>query len=125
MKGKVRIIALIPCKKTLLPTDLKLSDIEKGEVEIPELISIFFHNLIAGPDSRRWKGGRKAIRTQPLCEDVIFTATSGQTKPKKHLMLGMTMKNVTGSRILNKLSHCISYHTLEEIETEMTFEANK
>ena len=113
LKGKVRVMALIPCKKILLPKDLKLSDIEKGEVEIPELISIFFHNLIAAPDSRRWKGGRKAIRTQPLCEDVIFTATSGQTKPKKHLMLGMTMKSVTGSRkvieILNKLSHCDNF----------------
>ena len=31
--------------------------------------------MIAGPDFRRWKGGRKAIRTQSLCEDVIFTAT--------------------------------------------------
>ena len=70
LKGKVREMALMlrkkifRAKKTLLPKDLKLSDIEKGEVEIPELISIFFHNLIAGPDSRRWKGGRKAIRTQ-------------------------------------------------------------
>ena len=31
--------------------------------------------MIAEPDFRRWKGGRKAIRTQSLCEDVIFTAT--------------------------------------------------
>ena len=59
----------------------------------------------------------------------MTTATSGQTKPKKNLMLGMTMKSLTGSRkvieILNKLGHCVSYHTVEEIVTEMTFEANK
>ena len=39
------------------------------------------------------------------------------------------MKSLTGSRkvieYLNKLRHCVSYHTVEEIETEMTFEANK
>ena len=39
------------------------------------------------------------------------------------------MKSLTVSRkvieILNKLGHCVSYHTVEEIETEMTFEANK
>ena len=39
------------------------------------------------------------------------------------------MKSLTGSRkvieILNKLGHCVSYHTVEEVETEMTFEANK
>ena len=60
---------------------------------------------------------------------MIFTATSRQTELKKHLMLGMTMKSLTGSRkvieILNKPGHCISYHTVEEIETEITFEANK
>ena len=60
---------------------------------------------------------------------MIFTATSGQTELKKHLMLGMTMKSPTGSRkvieILNKLGHCVSYHTVEVIETEMTLEANK
>ena len=135
LKRKVRETALMlrkeifRAKKPLLPKDLKLSDTEKEEVEIPELISIFCHNLIAGPDSRRWKGGRKAIRTQSLCEDVIFIATSGQTKPKKHLMLEMTMKSLTGSRkvieILNKLGHCDNYHSVEEIEIEMTFEANK
>ena len=44
LKGKVREMALMIHKKTfrakkaLLPKDLKLSDIEKGEVEIPELI---------------------------------------------------------------------------------------
>ena len=135
LKGKIREMALMlrkeifRAKKTLLPKDLKLSDTEKEEVEIPELISIFCHNLIAGPDSRQWKGDRKAIRTQSLCEDVISIATSGQTKPKKHLMLGMTMKSLTGSRkvieILNKLGHCDNYHSAEEIEIEMTFEANK
>ena len=111
-------------KLTLLPKDVKFLDIEKGDVEIPEPISVFFQNLIAGPDSRRWKESRKAIRTQSLCENVIFSATSGQAKSRKHLMLGMTIKSFTGSRkaiqILNKLDHCVSYHAVEDIETEMT-----
>ena len=41
----------------------------------------------------------------------------------------MTMKSVTGSRkvieILNKVGHCVSYHTVEETETKTTFEVNK
>ena len=36
---------LLKAKNTLLPKDLKLSHIEKGEVKIPELIGIFFQNL--------------------------------------------------------------------------------
>ena len=39
------------------------------------------------------------------------------------------MKSLTGSRkvieILSRFGHCISYHAVEEIETELTFEANK
>ena len=27
--------------------------------------------------------------------------------------------------MMKKLGHCVSYHTVEEIETEMTFEATK
>lgn len=41
----------------------------------------------------------------------------------------MTMKSFTSSRkvikILNNLSHFFIYHTVKEIETEFSFEANK
>lgn len=52
--------------KILLSKDSKLSNIMKGETEIPELVSRFFQNLIARPDSRQWKG----IRIQSLCENA-------------------------------------------------------
>ena len=51
LKGKVGEMVLMlrkeifRAKKVLLPKYLKLSDIEKGEVELPELISIFIQNL--------------------------------------------------------------------------------
>ena len=61
----------------------------------------------------------KVTRIQSLCEDVMFTATSGRKKPKKLLMLGISMKNLTGSRkvieILNRFGHCISYHAVEKL----------
>ena len=44
-------------------------------------------------------------------------------------MLGIALKSLTGSQkvveIMNRLGHCISYHTIEEIETEATFESTK
>ena len=64
-----------------------------------------------------------------MCEDAIFAATDGKMKPKKHLMLGLTLKRLTGSRkvmdIMNRFGHSSSYHTIEEIETEMTFHATE
>ena len=41
----------------------------------------------------------------------------------------MFIKSVTGSKktvtLLNKMGHCASYNTIEEIETEMTYTARK
>ena len=93
------------------------------------MLKLFFKYLIAGPDARHWNGERKQVRIQAVCEDVIFSAIDGKIKPKKHLMLGITLKSLTGSRkimeIMNRLGHSSSYHTIEEIETEMTFQATK
>ena len=59
----------------------------------------------------------------------MFAATGGLKKPQNHLMLGIVLKSLTGSRrvveIMNRLGHCISYHTKDEIETEATFESIK
>ena len=54
-----------------------------------------------------------------MSEDAVFAATAGLKKLQKHLMLGIALKSLTGSRnvieIMNRLGHCVSYHTIEEI----------
>ena len=37
-----------------LPEHLKVEDIFKGEVEVPDLVQNFFKYLIGDPDSRKW-----------------------------------------------------------------------
>ena len=37
-----------------LSQNLKVEDIFKGEVEVPDLVQDFFKSLIGGPDSRKW-----------------------------------------------------------------------
>ena len=108
---------------------MKIEYIQKGEVDIPKLLKLFFQNLIGGPNSRCWASNLNQIRTKSIGEDVVFAATSRLKKPQKHLMLGIAFKSLTGSRkvveIMNRLGHCISYHTIEKIETEATFESTK
>ena len=62
-------------------------------------------------------------------QNVVLNATSGKKKPRKHLELGINLKRFTGSRrileIMNRLGHCASYHTVEEVETTLTAEAEK
>lgn len=132
-KSKIREVALLLREEIMneeakkLPENLKLKDLEEGEVKVPNIVSTFFKYLISGPDSRSWHQKSKQRRVSAISQDAIFSATSGRKKPKKHLMVGMALKSMTGSRkvieMMNKLGHCASYNTLEEIETELTFEA--
>ena len=112
-----------------LPENLTIDDIKRGEVAIPDIILQFFHHLIVGPDLRRRHSQAKTRRIHSISQDVIFAATSGRKVPGKHLQIGMAVKSLTGSRkvidMLNRLGHSVSYTTVEEIETELTFEANK
>ena len=64
-----------------------------------------------------------------MSEDAVFAATVGLKKPQKHLMLRITLKCLVGSRkvieIMNRLGHCASYHTMEEVEIEGIFQSTK
>ena len=88
---------------------MKIEYIQKGEVDIPELLKLFFQNLIGGPNSRCWASNLNQIGTKSIGEDVVFAATSRLKKPQKHLMLGIAFKSLTGSRkvveIMNRLGH--------------------
>ena len=67
------------------------------------------------------KSANKVKRVKSVSEDV--------KKPSKHLQLDMAIKSLTGIRkvvdLLNRLGHCASYSTIEDVETELTFEATK
>ena len=108
---------------------MKIEDIKRGEVTVPELVTTFPHNLIGGPDFRRWESNFKKIRIKSMSEDAVFAATAGLKTPKKYLMLGIALKSLTGHRkvieIMNRPEHCASYHTIENVEPEATFESTK
>ena len=55
---------------------------------------------------------------------MLYALTDGNVKPSKQLKLGLVMKKLTSRRkvveILNRYGHSASYHTIEEIENELT-----
>ena len=109
--------------------NITLQNILDGEVKVPEIVELFFQYLVGGPDSRSWKQDGKQRRIRSLSQDAVFAATSGRKIPKEHIQFGLNLKSMTGSRrvieMANRLDHCASYHTISEIETEMTFQATK
>ena len=114
---------------TPLPENLTLDDILNGEIKTPNSVALFLHHLIGGLDSRWGNTETKKRRIDSIGQDLVYATTSGRYKPSKHLRVGLALKSITGSKkalvVLNRLSHIASPTTLEEVETELTFEATK
>ena len=108
-----------------LPEHLKVEDIFKGEVEVPDLVQNFFKYLIGDPDSRKWDLESRKRRIKSISQDVVFSTTSGIEKPSKHLQLGLAIKSLSGTRKLERMGYSVSYSSVEELEPELTFEGNK
>ena len=63
-----------------------------------------------------------------VCGCYFFEHIRTKTPHKTYMQHGLAMKSLTGSRkvveVLNRLGHCVSYSVTEELETELTYEAN-
>ena len=96
----------------------------KGKVEVPDLVQNFFKYLIGGSDSRKWGLESRKRRIKSISQDIVFSTTSGIKNLSKHSQIGLAIKSLTGSRkvvkILNRMGNCVSYSTVEELETEET-----
>lgn len=103
-----------------LPNPITAEGLAEGIVDTPLPLLNFFRLIVAGSETLTEHTERQA---QALCDDVMFITSRGKAKPAKHLCLGLGIKSLTGSRriieILNRFGHCISYHTIESIETEL------
>ncbi|XP_066933544.1 uncharacterized protein [Clytia hemisphaerica] len=59
--------------------------------------------------------------THSIAEDIVFCCMKGKVFQTKHLLLGLGLHNLTGSRmvidLLNRLGHSISYNSVCDIET--------
>ena len=120
---------IVKAQKTPLPENLTIKDNLKGEVQVPDIVDKFFNNLTCAPGMGRAKSANKVRRVKLITGDAIFAVTPGLKKPSKHLQLGMAIKSLTGIRkvvdLLNRFCHCVSYTTIEELETELTFEVTR
>lgn len=116
---------MLSIKVQPLPVKLTVSDLIKGECEIPDDVSKFFRSIICGNDPRSIKSCNCSRKVKSIAQDVIYAVNNGKIKTSKHITLGMTLKSITSSRkvidIINKYGHCCSYSTIEELETEATF----
>ena len=105
---------------------MKIEGIQKGAVDITELVELSFLNYTGWTTCRCWASDLKQVRTKSICEDDVLATTCELKKLKNHIELGISL---TGSRkvveIMNRLGHCISYDAKEEIEKKAMCESTK
>lgn len=67
----------------------------------------------------------KDVKLESVAQDIMYLTTNGQIKTSKHLQLAFTLKSLTDSKrvinLINRLDHCVTYTTTEEIETELIY----
>ena len=120
---------ILSSKSKPLPENLTIDSVLHAATNVPPKLSQIFQYFICSPDSRWWKSDAKQHHIQSISQDVIFAASSGHKLPSKHLKLEVALKSLTGSRkvveILNHNGHCANCNVVEEIKTELTFNATE
>ena len=88
--------------------------------DIPPLLLIFTKALLSSKKNSTFCSERLI---DSLCHDICYNLTNGQWKTLKHLLLGNSLRHITGSSkvvtSLDRLGHCVSHSTLLELETAM------
>ena len=101
-----------PRGKTLL----EMSD------NIPCILEYFLTFLLCGKSDTSVSCKTKRLANS-YGQDLCHAVTHGKVKMPKHLLLGMTLRHMTGSAelltLLNHFGHCQSYSQILELETAM------
>ena len=97
-------------------------EVAREDASSPKIVKTFFEVLYGGPNPEKYsvKVDRHAESTS---QDVLFLVSGGHIKPEKHIPLGIAIKSISRSQklidILNRFGHCINYHCIEELETDI------
>lgn len=95
------------------------------QIDITPLLLIFTKNLLSSKKNSTIRSDRLVLS---LCHDICYNLTNGQWKTPKHLLLGMSLRHITGSSkvvtFFNRLGNCVSHSTLLELETAMCDSVN-
>ena len=90
---------------------------------LPPMLIHFMTCLLSKQTSKINKSVRSERLVLSMSQDICYNITQGRWKMPKHLLLGMTVRHLSGSsqmiNILNRFGHCASHSTLLELETAM------
>ena len=96
-------------------------ELRSERFEPPAKLLSFIETLLTATTGRASRSKKTTRLARSISQDIVFIYCQGKVLQPKHLLLGLGLHNLTGSRkiidIVNKLGHCINYNTVCDIET--------
>ena len=87
---------------------------------LAKLLSLI-ETLLTATTGRASRSKKTTHLARSISQDIVFIYYQGNVLQPKHLLLGLSLHNLTGSRkiinIVNKIGHCINYNTVCDNET--------
>lgn len=106
-----------------MPDLIDENALDKGVCDIPKWLELFWKTALSGVGKKAKDRVNRLSRT--YASDSIYCITLGRVKPRKHILLGVAIKSITGSekvmKILNRLNYCISDAQVRELETSAAY----
>ena len=88
----------------------------------------FLSQVITGKSTSQASDKSRRL-TASVAEDLCSAATQGKWTMPKHVLLGMTVRHLTGRAdlltILNRFGHCQSYARIMELDTALAYQVQK
>lgn len=98
------------------------------EQSVPEELIVFISGLIETRSGMPIPHTDK-IKVLSICQDLVSLLSKNMLTTPKALSLGLTIKNLTGSKelinILHRLGHCPSYDSIRTYETSLAHHLNR
>ena len=114
-----RIIFDSHTESTDMPWPPSKEYLTQDDIPIPNALKDFLSVLIG----RKKSDGRSNV-VQSISQDLCKAVTRRQWMMPKHLLLGMTIRHLTGSAeivtMLHRFGHCASYSYILELETAIS-----
>ena len=116
----------------LRPLDVKDICMETVHKIVPPSLYLLLRQIICPselnmrddiPPCKRMEDERKVLA---IAQDVIHSASNSRVKLPKQISLAMTVRHLTGSKVLitllNRMGHCSSYDEVQAVDTSLAIE---
>ncbi len=115
-------------KTSSLPWPPSADFLQSNSICLPQSVTDFLAQVISGK-SLCQSSDKAQLLAKSFSEDLCSAVTQGRWTMPKHVLLGMSLRHLTGSAIaitmINRYGHCQSYAKILELDTALAYQVQQ